>query len=85
MLTFSEIAQNMLNAWPVWLFITLFVVFFWKTSKLKRGGYGNAASNAIDNLNSMTSGVPDSCGMISPLYLSNQSDMDRDRREQYGA
>ena len=85
MLTFSEIVGKMLDAWPVWLFLCLFVVFFWKTSKSKGVGYDNTASGDIDRMNSVTSGLADSDGMIFPLYLSNQSDMDRERRDHYGA
>ena len=68
MLTFSEVVGNMLEAWPVWIFIGCFVFAFWRLSKSKGGSSNfNFMGNPHNDLDAQYRGLPGSNGVVSTL------------------
>lgn len=68
MLTFSEVVGNMLDAWPFWVFIGAFVLFWRRIAKSNGGGsYYDFASRHNNDLDAQYRGVPGSNGVVSIL------------------
>ncbi len=68
MLTFSEIVGNMLDAWPFWAFIGVFVLFGWRIAKSSGGGSNyDFVSDRQNDLDAQYRGMPGSNGAVSIL------------------
>jgi hypothetical protein len=78
MLLFSEVVSNMIDAWPFWLVVSIFAAIVWKMPKHKGKRSGvNQADIANKDFLARVNGQPQSNGLISPVFLSNNHNRDK--------